>query len=80
MTHISDLRDLIPRLQQASPRVIFFDAMGTLFDLRHSVGDIYAAIATHHQVEVEPAAINEAFFLRLKQPPISFWQYFPMKS
>ena len=46
---ITVIRDLAQELQQKThldkPQVIFFDAMGTLFGLRETVGEIYAAIA-----------------------------------
>jgi putative hydrolase of the HAD superfamily len=73
MTHIADLRDLMPRLQTHPPQVIFFDAMGTLFGLKQSVGDIYAAIAASHGVEVDAGRLNQAFYQRFKAaPPLAF--------
>jgi putative hydrolase of the HAD superfamily len=43
------------------PQVILFDAVGTLFGVRGSVGAIYAAIALEHGVEVAPQTIDWAF-------------------
>ena len=43
------------------PKVIFFDAVGTLFTVRGSVGEIYSAIAQKHGVDVPVEALNEAF-------------------
>ena len=35
------------------PKVIFFDAVGTLFGVKGSVGTVYKAIAKKHNVEME---------------------------
>jgi putative hydrolase of the HAD superfamily len=43
------------------PQVILFDAVGTLFGVRGSVGAIYGAIALEHGVEVAPQTIDWAF-------------------
>jgi putative hydrolase of the HAD superfamily len=43
------------------PRVIFFDAVGTLFGVKGSVGAIYADIAAQHGVEVAPQTLDWAF-------------------
>lgn len=43
------------------PKVIFFDAVGTLFGIRGGVGEIYAAIALNYGVEVTPETIDQAF-------------------
>ena len=43
------------------PNVIFFDAVGTLFGIRGSVGEVYAAIALNYGVEVAPKTIEQAF-------------------
>jgi putative hydrolase of the HAD superfamily len=40
---------------------MFFDAAGTLFDVRGSVGQIYANIAARHGVRVTPGDVNRAF-------------------
>jgi putative hydrolase of the HAD superfamily len=45
----------------ARPRVIFFDAVGTLFGVKGSVGVIYADIAAQHGVEVAPQTLDWAF-------------------
>jgi putative hydrolase of the HAD superfamily len=75
MTHIADLRTLIPTLQTQPPQVIFFDAMGTLFGLKQSVGEIYAAIAKDHQVTVNPEQLNQTFYQQFKAaPPLAFGQ------
>ncbi len=43
------------------PQVIFFDAVGTLFGVKGSVGQVYADIAQQYSVEVAPQALNQAF-------------------
>jgi putative hydrolase of the HAD superfamily len=41
--------------------VVFFDAAGTLFDVRGSVGHIYSGIAARHGVTASPDEVNRAF-------------------
>jgi putative hydrolase of the HAD superfamily len=50
----------------SQPKVIFWDAVGTLFGIRGSVGQIYSCFAAQHGVIVEPGALNRAFMQ-------SFW-------
>ncbi|MDB9526356.1 HAD family hydrolase [Oscillatoria sp. CS-180] len=44
------------------PKVIFVDAVGTLFGVKDSVGTAYADIAQRHGVEADKDALNTAFF------------------
>lgn len=44
------------------PKVIFLDAVGTLFGVEGSVGTAYAEIAHRCGVEADAEALNEAFF------------------
>lgn len=43
------------------PKVVFFDAAGTLFEVRGSVGEIYSAIARRHGVEVSAPELERSF-------------------
>jgi putative hydrolase of the HAD superfamily len=43
------------------PKVIFLDAVGTLFGVRGSVGEVYSAIAQRFGVTVPTDPLNEAF-------------------
>ena len=43
------------------PSVIFLDAMGTLFGLKTTVGDIYGDIAQQFAVSVDANLLNEVF-------------------
>lgn len=43
------------------PKVIFIDAVGTLFGVRGSVGEVYGAIAGKFGVEVPADTVNKAF-------------------
>ncbi|HLO47103.1 MAG TPA: HAD family hydrolase [Kamptonema sp.] len=43
------------------PKVIFLDAVGTLFNVRTSVGEVYSKIANHFGVQVSPKVLNRAF-------------------
>jgi putative hydrolase of the HAD superfamily len=57
------------------PKVIFLDAVGTLFGIRGSVGTIYSAIAANFGVNVPCDRLNSAFFESFKAaPPLAFSQ------
>lgn len=43
------------------PKVIFLDAMGTLFGLKQSVGEVYAMVAKEVGVIVAPDTLNQTF-------------------
>ena len=56
-----------------SPKVIFLDAVGTLFGIRGTVGEIYSAIAAKTGVIVSPESLNVAFLKSFKtSPPLAF--------
>ncbi|MEL6319374.1 MAG: HAD-IA family hydrolase [Cyanobacteria bacterium J06626_14] len=58
---------------QNPPKVIFFDAVGTLFGIDGSVGEIYDLVAQKHGVTSDPALLNQAFFQNFqKAPPMAF--------
>lgn len=44
------------------PKVIFLDAVGTLFGVRGSVGKVYATLAQRFGVEVADEPLNKAFY------------------
>ena len=48
-------------MNKSLPKVIFFDAVGTLFGIKGSVGEVYAAIALNYGVAVAPREIDRAF-------------------
>ncbi|GAP98337.1 HAD-IA family hydrolase [Leptolyngbya sp. NIES-2104] len=55
------------------PHVVFFDAVGTLFGVRGSVGQVYREIAQQHGVEVDAGVIDRAFYEAFKaSPPCTF--------
>lgn len=55
------------------PKVIFLDAVGTLFGVAGSVGAAYAHIAHRHGVEADPQALNQAFFKQFQAAgPMAF--------
>lgn len=63
--------DQLPR--ESLPKVIFFDAMGTLFDLKTSVGEIYHQYAHQYGVEIDAEQIEQAFANSFKSaPPLAF--------
>ena len=56
-------------------QMVFFDAAGTLFDVRGSVGEIYARFATKHGKQVEAEALQREFVRQFpQQPPMAFAQ------
>ncbi|URR35951.1 HAD family hydrolase [Thermosynechococcus sp. HN-54] len=55
------------------PQLITLDAVGTLFGLRESVGTVYGRFAAATGVQVDPAALDVAFFKAFKAaPPCAF--------
>lgn len=55
------------------PQVIFLDAVGTLFGVRNSVGENYAAVARRFGVQADAERLNQAFFQSFKAaPPMAF--------
>lgn len=55
------------------PKVIFFDAMGTLFELKTSVGEIYQQHALKYGVEADDKMLQNAFIQSFKSaPPLAF--------
>jgi putative hydrolase of the HAD superfamily len=54
-------------------RAIFFDAVGTLFQVRGGVGQVYWEIARPYGVRTTPEAIEQAFCeIFSKAPPLAF--------
>lgn len=54
------------------PKVIFLDAVGTLFGVKGSVGDIYSQIAREFRVDAAPESLNTAFYnaFQTSPPPV----------
>lgn len=60
-------------LPWSRPEGLLLDAMGTLIELRESVGSQYAAVAADHGHDLEAAAIDAAFGTIYRQaPPLAF--------
>ncbi|MGF1577574.1 MAG: HAD-IA family hydrolase [Cyanophyceae cyanobacterium] len=56
-----------------SPEVIFFDAVGTLFGIRGTVGGIYAEAAESFGINVDAAQLDRAFYRTFgAAPPAAF--------
>jgi putative hydrolase of the HAD superfamily len=51
------------------PTVLFFDAVGTLFRVRGSVGQIYSQVAADYGVRVDPQALDRAFYQAFARAP-----------
>lgn len=57
----------------SKPKVIFLDAVGTLFGVKGGVGQVYSAIAEDFGVEAAPKDLNLAFYQCFQQsPPLTF--------
>ena len=57
----------------SKPQVIFLDAVGTLFGVQGSVGEIYSAIAQQFGVRVSPATLEASFRQSFQtSPPLAF--------
>lgn len=52
------------------PQVVFLDAVGTLFGVRDSVGEVYAKLASQFGVAAEPKTVNQAFFEQFAASPV----------
>jgi putative hydrolase of the HAD superfamily len=51
------------------PKVIFFDAVGTLFEVRGTVGTIYSQFALREGVKVDAELLNQAFVQSFRVAP-----------
>ncbi|MCF2969820.1 HAD-IA family hydrolase [Synechococcus sp. Nb3U1] len=49
--------------------VLFFDAVGTLFRVRGSVGEIYGQVAADYGVRVDPRGLDRAFYQAFARAP-----------
>jgi putative hydrolase of the HAD superfamily len=52
-----------------TPKVIFLDAVGTLFGVRGHVGQVYASIAQEFGVRVDPSLLNRSFIHSFRSAP-----------
>lgn len=52
-----------------APQVIFLDAVGTLFGLRQSVGNVYSQFAANAGVNVDATQLNQAFIASFRAAP-----------
>lgn len=65
---LDQLQDLIENLgERDRPRVVLFDAVGTLFGVELSVGTQYAKVARRHGVEALAADLDLAFYAAFRQ-------------
>ncbi len=51
------------------PKVIYLDAVGTLFGVRGSVGEIYSEVASKYGVDCRPELLNKYFYTAFKNSP-----------
>ena len=77
LTEISQLSDLTSasaatitmpdsQVEMHLPKVIFLDAVGTLFGVRGSVGEVYRELALRFGVDAPADVLNQAFFASFK--------------
>jgi len=60
---------LVKTMEKEQPKVIFLDAVGTLFGVKGSVGEVYSQIAREFGIKVNTKALNRAFFSCFKASP-----------
>lgn len=53
----------------ARPKVIFFDAAGTLIGLERGVGEHYSEVALRHGLKLDPEVLSEAFGMAWRETP-----------
>src|SRR5574341_61598 len=59
--------------EMVKPQVIFFDAAGTLIEVRSGVGEIYNRVAREFDFEAEPQILQQRFAHSFRQqPPMAF--------
>jgi putative hydrolase of the HAD superfamily len=51
------------------PKVIFFDAVGTLFEIKGTVGEIYGRFAQRAGFKIDTASLNRAFVQSFRNAP-----------
>lgn len=56
------------------PKVIFLDAVGTLFGVKGTVGEVYRGIAQQFGVEVNALILDQAFFKASEMLPLWHFQ------
>jgi putative hydrolase of the HAD superfamily len=55
------------------PKVIFLDAVGTLFGVKGTVGEVYQGIARQFGVDADAKVLNQAFFQSFREAdPMAF--------
>ncbi len=57
------------------PKVIFLDAVGTLFGVKGSVGEVYSQIAQEFGVEISAETLNKTFIQSFKAAPPPIFLY-----
>jgi putative hydrolase of the HAD superfamily len=72
---LSGLRQLfrivhfLKHLLMKKPRVIFFDAVGTLFEIRGTVGEIYGRFAQREGLKIDAKSLDRAFLRSFRAAP-----------
>lgn len=54
---------------ETKPKIIFLDAVGTIFGVSGSVGEQYAKIAANFNVNLDPELVNRAFYQSFQSAP-----------
>jgi putative hydrolase of the HAD superfamily len=60
-------------MREQKIQMVFFDAAGTLFDVRGSVGEVYARFAAKYDKQIDAETLHQEFIRQFrKQPPMTF--------
>lgn len=63
-------------MNQFKPQVIFLDAVGTLFGVAGSVGEIYGKMALKLGIKTDFQQLNQTFYQSFKNaPPLAFYNF-----
>src|SRR5262245_39459505 len=77
---ISGRRIIVKLSMKDKIQVVFFDASGTLFDVRGSVGEVYSRVARGYGLVVDPTILQQSFLNAIRnQPPLAFPPETPIK-
>jgi len=67
-------------VEAMTSKIIFFDAVGTLFTVKDSVGHIYCQVVADYGVEVDPVILNQSFYQAFSQAPSAAFPEVPLEQ
>lgn len=81
LAYSSGFANTIDMIERTKIKAVFFDAGGTLFETRGSVGEIYHSFAGKYQVVTDPIRLQREFEQSFRrQPPLAFSRETPADS